>query len=151
MRIVFVEGKSLDIDMSLSADECKIHDKWLTWQGSHRQPLCDAVPTEQPEIFLCDHAVLKIWDIMITQLIKCEHYSDIAVLESDLREMARIRLSQMPRFIGCAQTDTNGQLQVTWSSIDSYQNKDKPVKVTIHTNGCSQQYLTQGIEKEHGL
>jgi hypothetical protein len=142
ITIVFVDGKSLDIDMSLSADECRIHDKWLTWESTHRQSLCDAVPTET---FLCDHVVLKIWDIMMTHLIKSERYSDIALLESDLREMARIRLSQMPRTIGCAQTDKKGQLRVTWNSSDSHQNRNKPVRVTLHINECSQQHLAQGI------
>lgn len=151
ISVVFVDGKSLDIDMSLSADECKIHDKWLTWQSTHRQSLCDAVPTENPEIFLCDHVVLKIWDMMMTHLVKSERYSDIAVIESDLREMARIRLSQMPRTICCAQTDKKGQLRVTWSSTDSYQNRNKPVRVILHTNECSQQHLTQGTEHQYGL
>lgn len=146
IRVVFVDGKSLDIDMSLTADECRIHDRWLTWQSTHRQSLCDALPTEDPEIFLCDHVVLKIWDIMMIHLIKSGRYNAIAVLESDLREMARIRLSQMPRTISCTQTNKKGQLRVTWSSTDSHQNRNKPVRVTLHTNECSRQHLTQGIE-----
>lgn len=145
MKLLFVDGMHLEVNVGLFQHEWRVHDNWLTWQGTHRNSFCDTTPTDEPETFTCDHAVLKVWDMMMTELMSSEHHSEIAAQERELREMARIRLSQMPRSVGCVQTDKKGQLRVTWTSTDSHQNKDKPVNIILNHTECLQAYGVAGV------
>lgn len=145
MRLHFVNGMSLDVNVGLFADEWRIHNKWLTWDGAHEHSVCDAPNTKELETFTCDHAILKLWDMMMTQLVVSKDYSDVMMQGDNLRAMARGRLAQTPRSIKCAQTERRGQLHVTWESTDSYQNKDKPVRIVLHKTTCDQGQLTEGM------
>ena len=150
MELMFVDGHFLDVDVGLFGDEWKIHDKWLTWQGTHADSFCGTT-SDEPETFTCDHAVLRVWDMMMTQLMASKKHSKIASQEGKLREMGRFRLPQMPRSVDCLQTGKRGQLQVTWISIDSHQNKDKPVKVFLHQHGCLLDDTIPGMYRQHYL
>jgi hypothetical protein len=145
MKLIFVDGMHLEVNVGLFQHEWRVHDNWLTWQGTHENSFCDTTPTDEPETFTCNHAVLKVWDMMMTELMASEHHSEIAAQERELREMARIRLSQMPRSVGCVQTDKKGQLRVTWTSTGSHQNRDKPVNIILHHTECVQAYGVAGV------
>jgi len=133
MELTFVNGEHLNIDAGFFAGTWKVHSKWLTWEGAHEQAFC-----EEDELwtFSCDHAVLQLWDIMISQLIATGEHPRIATEERWLKSMARIRLSQMPRSVECRQTQTKGELVVAWESTDSHRHKHKTVRVILHWNGC---------------
>lgn len=94
MRLVFIDGRSLQINVGLFADEWRVHDQWVSWKVRHGNSLCDSESTDEPAIFTCDDVVLKLWDIMMTtQLMASERHSEVAVQRGYLREMARLRLS----------------------------------------------------------
>lgn len=81
-ELVFVDAKSLNVDVALFENEWRIHDKWLTWQGVHRGSSCGTRTTDEPEAFLCDHAVLRVWDMMMTQLLASDYHSRILLKKS---------------------------------------------------------------------
>ncbi|KAF3008937.1 hypothetical protein E8E13_011349 [Curvularia kusanoi] len=139
-ELVFVDAKSLNVDVVLFDNEWRIHNKWLTWQGAHKSSFCGASPTDEPEAFLCDHAVLRVWDMMMAQLMASDHHIKNAAQELELREIARLGLARMLRSIECVETLQKGQLRVTWVSNDSYQQKDQPVIVTLHKAECLKDY-----------
>ncbi|KAF2131165.1 hypothetical protein P153DRAFT_395549 [Dothidotthia symphoricarpi CBS 119687] len=136
MKLTFVDGKHLQIDANYFATTWKIHQKWLTHDGSHEKVFCEEMRTDEHDTFLCDHAVLQLWDTMISQLIATGEHDCIAEEKAWLKSLARGRLSQMPRSVECITNDKRGQLVVVWKSVDSHQNKGKPVKVVLHTHDC---------------
>jgi len=144
MQLHFVDGRHLDVNVGLFADTWKMHDKWLGWEGAHEHSLFDTESAEDAQLFTCDHAVLKLWDMMMSQLMASQAHHEIAVQEGNLRDLARFRLSQTPRSIECTQTDRQGELRVSWKSADSHQNRDKLVKFMLHHATCDQQRLTEG-------
>ncbi|KAI4632043.1 uncharacterized protein J4E87_001513 [Alternaria ethzedia] len=133
MELTFVDGEHLNIDAGFFSGTWKVHSKWLTWEGAHEQAFCEE---DESGTFSCDHAVLQLWDIMISQLIATGEHPRIATEERWLKSMARIRLSQMPRSVECRQTQNKGELMVTWESTDSHRHKHKTVKVILHWGGC---------------
>lgn len=135
MELTFVAGEHLNIDGGFFAGIWKVHSKWLTWAGAHEQAFCEE---DESGIFSCDHAVLQLWDIMISQLIATGKHSRIATEERWLKSMARIRLSQMPRSVACRSTQKKGELVVTWESTDSHMHKNKTVRVTLHRGSREQ-------------
>ncbi|KAI4956712.1 hypothetical protein J4E86_005182 [Alternaria arbusti] len=135
MELTFVAGEHLNIDAGFFAGIWKVHSKWLTWAGAHEQAFCEE---DGSGIFSCDHAVLQLWDIMISQLIATGKHPRIATEERWLKSMARIRLSQMPRSVACRSTQKKGELVVTWESTDSHMHKNKTVRVTYHRGSREQ-------------
>lgn len=133
MELTFVNGEHLNIDTGFFSDTWKVHSKWLTWEGAHEQAFCEE---DELGTFSCDHAVLQLWDIMISQLIATGEHPRIAVEERWLKSMARIRLSQMPRLVECRQTQKKGELVVRWESTDSHRHKHKTVRVILHRVDC---------------
>lgn len=102
MGVSFVDGEMLHIDTGLFAT-WKFHNRWLTYDGAHRDVYCEDSAAENEHSFVCDHVVLQLWDIMIGQLMA----------SGDYPSMARARLSQMPRAVRCSNTRTAGELRVT--------------------------------------
>ena len=135
MELTFVDGKNLQIDVGYFAGTWRVHDKWLTYEGAHENTYCEESSSEENDLFSCDHTVLRLWDIMISQLIATGEHPRIMMDEGWLKSMARGRLAQMPRSVKCATNDRKGELAVTWESVDSHQNKDKEVKVILHVKG----------------
>lgn len=135
MEISFVDGAHLQIDAGFFTSKWRIHGKWLTHQGAHEREraFCDEEAPGPHDIFLCDHAVLELWDIMITQLVDTGDYPTISQAESHLKSLGRARVSQMPRHVICTTTLAKGELRVTWQSGDSYQYKDKQIRITLHS------------------
>lgn len=136
MELEFVNGEHLSIDAGIFDTVWKVHSKWLTWEGAHHNTFCEEDHTEESALFSCDHTVLQLWDIMVSQLIATGKYPQITADEGLLKSMVRSRLSQMPRSVQCSQTQKKGELLVTWKSTDSYQNKDKIVRVVLHQDTC---------------
>jgi hypothetical protein len=122
----------------------KVHDKWLLCEGAHEHTFCDTESEEESQMFTCDHAILKLWNMMMSQLMTSEAHHEIPVQEGNLRDLARVRLSQTPRSIECTQTDRKGELQVSCNSAGSYENRSKLVRVVLHYAACDQQRLTEG-------
>jgi len=63
MKLKFVQGKDLTIDLSiipyaLDQLDCKVHDKWLSYTGSHDSTFCKEQNPDDKRPFCCDHAVL---------------------------------------------------------------------------------------------
>jgi hypothetical protein len=136
MKLTFVNGEHLNIDVGFFAKQWKIHNKWLTWEGAHEDTYCEELQLEESWPFSCDHAVLQLWDTMISQLIATGEHTGIMAEEGRIKSMARIRLGQMPRSVECSATDKKCQILVTWKSVDSHQQKNKGVKVVLHMDGC---------------
>lgn len=136
MDFVFVDGRQLDQDASFSGTKWKMHSKWLTYEGTHGRIFCEERDSEDENPYLCDHVVLQLWDIMMSQLAATGNYPGTTAKQPWLLTMARSRLAQMPRSVHCARTDRTGELQVTWYSSDSYLHRDKYVTVTLHADGC---------------
>jgi hypothetical protein len=136
MGVSFVDGEMLNIDTGLFASTWRFHNRWLTYDGAHRDVYCEDSAAGNEHSFVCDHVVLQLWDIMIGQLMASGDYPSIAEHEGYLKSMARARLSQMPRAVKCCKTSSAGELRVTWESNDSHMNKDKPVRVTLHSDSC---------------
>jgi hypothetical protein len=139
MKLSFVKGKHLAIDAGFFAGTWKVHNKWLTWEGTHEQTFCEEDQSSGRELFSCDHAVLQLWDIMISQLMADGEHPQVVADERWLKRMARSRLSQMPRSVECFPTGKMGELMVTWESIDSHRNKHKTVNVTLHWVECEEE------------
>jgi hypothetical protein len=136
MELSFVNGEHLNIDAGFFSDTWKIHNKWLTWEGAHEHTFCEEDQSAGQELFSCDHAVLQLWDIMISQLMATGTHSQIVTEERWLKSMARTRLSQMPRSVECIPTQKRGELLVTWESTDSHRHMHKTVKVVLHEGTC---------------
>lgn len=137
MDFEFVDGGQLAIDVAFVNTKWKIHSKCLTFDGTHQDTFCDQQPPKEQEPFCCDHAVLDLWSQMLSQLMAVGQ-SCLSLKEVNwLKSMTRSRLPQMPRAVKCARNDKAGQLIVSWESVDSHQNKDKPVLVILHHEGCT--------------
>ena len=136
MNLSFVEGEHLNIDAGFFAGTWKVHNKWLTWEGAHDQAFCEDQPLG--ELFSCDHAVLQLWDVMISQLMANGEHPQVVSEERWLKSMARSRLAEMPRVVRCSPTVNKGVLLVTWQSIDSHRHNYKPVRVVLHQQGCQE-------------
>jgi hypothetical protein len=145
MKIEFVNGEQLRIDAGFFENTWQVHNKWLTWEGAHETAFCDDDPSDNQELFTCDHVVLQLWDIMLSQLIATGNHPQVASHEAWLKGMARSRLSQMPRSVSCFETDKIGELCVNWETVDSYRHREKPVRVVLHADGCSN---TTGMQYE---
>lgn len=59
--------------------------------------------------------------------------------ESWLKDMARTKLSQMPRRVQCQTNNFAGQLVVSWESVDSHRNRNEEMRVVLHSEGCTTQ------------
>jgi hypothetical protein len=136
MKLTFVNGEHMDIDAGFSRDTWKVHNKLLTWEGAHEQAFCEVDQSAGLELFTCDHAVLQLWDIIISQLNTTGEHPQIVTKERWLKSSARIRLSQMPTVVGCLATGKKGEVLVTWESTDSDKHKDKMVRVVLHRFSC---------------
>lgn len=136
MDLEFVEGSELGIDVAFYASTFKIHAKWLTYDGVHSDSLCEENAPSNNEPFSCDHAVLKLWELMLYQLVASGD-EEIAKHEGQLRELAQIRLPQIPRRVTCAPTDRRGELCVAWESVESHRNQGKSVRVILHADECT--------------
>jgi hypothetical protein len=139
MDMVFVNSEELCIDTGFFDNTWRIHGKWLTHEGAHENTFCEEAESNDQMHFSCDHVVLHLWDLMISQL-KAAHkdlHPEIAQKEPWLKSMAKSRLSQTPRSVECITTEKRGELRVTWSSEDAHRNKDKPVRVIMHAESCT--------------
>lgn len=137
MEISFVEGEQLRIDAGFFGTTWRMHDKWLTYEGAHESAFCEEEASNFQYPFACDHAVLQLWDIMLSQLMATGEHPRVTANEAWLKGMARARLSQMRRWVRCDTGVERHELRVRWDSVDSHHNKDKPVKVVLHTDGCT--------------
>jgi hypothetical protein len=141
MDFEFVDGKDLIIDSVYLQQMWKIHNKWLTFDGAHPHPhpekFCDQRFPSEKDTFYCDHAVVQLWINMVSQLLAIEPATLSTHDEALLESMMRTRISQMPRGVKCARNGKYGQLVVTWESADSYQNKNKPIRIVLHSVGCT--------------
>jgi hypothetical protein len=137
MKIVFVNGEQLRIDAGFFEGTWQIHDKWLTCEGAHETAFCEDDPSNDQELFTCDHVVLQLWDIMLSQLVATGEHPGVAAQEAWLKSMARARLSQMLRSVSCFETIREGELRVKWETVDSYRHRDKPVRAVLHVDGCT--------------
>jgi len=99
MEIRFVDGARLRIDASFFGKTWRVHDKWLTYEGAHESAFCDERASNQQYPFACDHAILQLYDIMLSQLTATREHSRVAAKEAWLKGMARARLSQMLRWV----------------------------------------------------
>jgi hypothetical protein len=122
MGISFVNGEQLRIDAGFFEGTWQIHNKWLTYQGAHETAFCEEEGSDSSCTFTCDHVVLQLWDIMLSQLIATGEHSRVAEEEAWLKSMARARLSQMPRSVICETGLFRGELRVSWESVDSHRN-----------------------------
>jgi hypothetical protein len=136
MEIDFVNGEQLRIDAGFFGNTWQVHNKWLTWEGAHETAFCDDDPSDNQDLFTCDHVVLQLWDIMLSQLIATGDHPYVASHEAWLKGMARSLLSQMPRSVSCFETEKIGELCVKWETVDSYRHREKPVRVVLHVDGC---------------
>lgn len=144
MTLAFVDGNTLNINAGFFEDTWRIHDKWLTPTGAHEYTFCEVNDPGDSGVFTCDHAVLQLWDLMISHLMATGNHPDIATQEAYLKSMARGRLTQMLRSIEFTATSKLGELSVLWKSVDSYQNKDEPVKIVLHHEACGGKLQTEG-------
>jgi hypothetical protein len=133
----FVDGEDLAIDSAYVQPVWKFHSKWLTFEGSHQNTFCDQQCPGEEDPFCCDHAVLHLWDHMISQYAATESSHLSAQDETLLKSMIRTRILQMPRGVKCTRNGKRGQLVVTWEPVDSYQNRKKPVRVVLHAEDCT--------------
>jgi hypothetical protein len=139
MGLTFVDGEQLRIDAGCFDNIWQIHNKWLTCEGAHETAFCEEDVSDCSSTFICDHVVLQLWDIMISQLMATGEHPRVAADEAWLKSMARARLSQMPRSVMCyAPCDRARELRVSWSSVDSYRNSEKPVRVVLHVDRCTE-------------
>jgi len=136
MKLTFVEGDRLRIDAGCFDLTWRVHNKWLTHAGAHETAYCDEPLCDDQRLFTCDHAVLELYDIMLSQITADGEHPRVAAKVPWLRSMARSRLLQMPRAVTCVPTDRKHQLQVRWESVDSHQNREKSVKIVLHAGGC---------------
>jgi hypothetical protein len=137
MKIMFVDGEQLRIDAGFFETTWRIHGRWLTYQGAHEAAYCEEEASDQQHLFTCDHYVLELWDIMLSQLAAAGEHPRVAAEEAWLKSLARARLSQMPRSVQCVPTIKKQELKVRWDSVESHRNKDKPVKVILHSVDCT--------------
>lgn len=106
----------------------------LTSHGAHEISSCEEDQTGDNGMFCCDHVIHELWDIMVEHLRALRLHSPSGGTDSDMRNLARLRLPQTPRAVKCEPNDKRGQIVVTWSSVDSYQHKDLRVKVVLHAD-----------------
>jgi len=149
MGLCFVKGEHLNIDAGFFVSKWKVHSKWLTWEGAHEQTFCEEDQRSPGQLFSCDHAVLQLWDIMISQLMADGGYPQVVANERWLKSMARSRLSEMPRFVRRSATNKKGEIFVRWESIDSHRHKHKTVRVVLHRDGCEQDESKDGRNLNH--
>jgi hypothetical protein len=88
MGLTFVNGEHLNIDAGFFANQWKIHSKWLTWVGAHENTYCEELQLDESGPFSCDHAVLQLWDTMISQLIATGVHTGIMAEEGRIKSMA---------------------------------------------------------------
>ncbi len=136
MKLTFVNGESLQVDVGFFGETWRLHDKWLTYEGAHENAYCDVTDVKEDELFACDHAVLQLWDIMISHLKSTGEHTRINTKEGWLKSMARSRLSEMPRAVKCYPLFHKTYLNVTWRSVASNLHSDSAINVTLHTEDC---------------
>lgn len=153
MKFQFVKGRNLGIDVALIDSRCLqigIHERWLSYDNTHVDTFCEeerpAEQWEENQPFSCDHIILELWDLILGQCVASN--GEIAKSVMCLKNMARTRVPQMPRNVLCEQTNRAGELKVSWESIESSRNKDKPVKVTSHVDTCDDYWDDPHINKQ---
>ncbi|KAF2866205.1 hypothetical protein BDV95DRAFT_649757 [Massariosphaeria phaeospora] len=132
-----VDGKNFETDAFYVKPTWKLNSRWFTYEGAHLDAYCQEARPDETRPFSCDHTVLWLWEYMIAGLIAQGEHPRITKAENWLKTMARTRLLQMPRSIKCTRTGRKGQLSVSWVSVDSQQNKDKPIKIVLHSDQCA--------------
>lgn len=135
MEYSFVGGQDLPFDVDLFESSWKIHDKWLTFEGAHQDTVCDQESRLAGDGFSCDHAVLQLWDKMLARVRSDPAYVQITKHEGRLKDLARIKLLQMPRSVKCRPGPSIGKMVVTWKCVDP-QWEDAMVKVVLHNRDC---------------
>jgi hypothetical protein len=138
MNITFVNGEQLRIDAGFFDNTWQIHNKWLTWEGAHKVAFCEDDREDDQEFFTCDHVVLHLWDVMLSQLVATGDHPQVAAREPWLKSMAQARVSGMPRSVSCSETTRKEELSVKWQTVDSYRHRNKPVRVVLHADGCTE-------------
>jgi hypothetical protein len=137
MQLVFVEGNDLGVDVAKSGSVWKIQSDWLVYDKVHQYAFCEAKSPAENGLFSCDHVVLWLWDMILAQNVATDRKHDIVKTEGYLKGRAITRLSQMPRNITCAPNNHRGQLVVTWESVESMQNSHEPIRIILHSHGCT--------------
>lgn len=69
MQIEIVDAKHIGVDTAYFAPIWKINHEILTYDGAHANTECGEPQPGHDEPFFCDHAVLWLWDRMISQLV----------------------------------------------------------------------------------
>jgi hypothetical protein len=137
MQLVFVQGNDLGVDVAKSGSVWKIQSDWLVYDKMHQHAFCEAKSPAETGLFSCDHVVLWLWDLILAQNVANDRKHDITKTEGYLKGRAITRLSQMPRNITCAPNNHCGQLVVTWESVESMQNSSEPIRIILHSHGCT--------------
>ena len=134
----FVDGKELAIDAAFSHPVWKLHRKWLSFDELHQNSYCEQQRLDDRNLFCCDHAVLGLWGQILSQLVATDApgfstEEEVALLKGRVGT----RIVQMPRGVKCVQNRKRGELVVSWESVDSYQNRQEPIRVVLHRENCA--------------
>lgn len=147
MKLSFVGGNSLNMDVGLFGDTWCVHGKWLTYEGSHEDVYYDVVDPSEDATFNRDHVVLQLREIMIDHLKATEEHAETGLRGPFLRSMANGRVRQMPRSVRCTPTYKRSRLHVSWKSEHTRQNDSKVVNVVLHNGTCEGGPCTKGRRK----
>jgi hypothetical protein len=91
MKLAFIDGQNLDIDAGFLAPTWKIRKKWLTAKGTHENVYCEEDRSDEQNMFSCDHVVMDLWDIIISQLTTAGEHPLVSTQEAWLKGIVGVR------------------------------------------------------------
>jgi hypothetical protein len=150
MDMTFVEGEQLQIDAGFFESTWQIHNTWLTYDGAHETAFCQEHTSDYQDPFTCDHVILQLWDIILSQLMTSGEHPRVAAEEAWLKSMARARLMQMPRSVGCFGTSRSRGLQVIWESVAASSSPLPFRSSPAHTGGYPRRGAAQSTTPKSG-
>jgi hypothetical protein len=124
--MIFKNGQKAELDLLLHQTDLLIHERWLDFDASHQAAPCWlsrlALRNKmQIDTFSCDHIIVGLYELVLAEIKKGpgEETVDEVEKDSSLRLKVSESLRQMPRKIKMVQGSKGGEIEVSWTDMES--------------------------------
>jgi hypothetical protein len=136
IELVVVDSGHLAPSIQYDNKQFKIDRRWLTYNGIHQLDPCNSPTPDNntdANLFTCDHAARLVWDSL---LAAATTQGKLELNIPRLRNRAHAIIQQMPRNICYTANEANNEIIVSWKSMEAHMYSTKPMRVTLHWQGC---------------
>lgn len=122
LTVIFKSNSQCGLELLITGSDLLITDSYLDFDASHQKTSCflweyDIAPPKFP----CHHIVIGLYESILHDLKKDSKVLQREVLQtqSSLRQKLDISLRQMPRMVGLIPGKSIGELEVSWTDLES--------------------------------